>query len=359
MLRKKNLTIETPMSTKPILRTFVLICCLFAGGSIFAQEDRPLQYWNNSDGMLQEQASLLFEQVNAILAKYPPSANACEERKLALFALDSLLHDVRLDNTKALTDYVENRFLHVLEKLNRDKLRDDEIRIHKLFNHGYVVETPSVNIGFDIFRGGHPKNPFVSDSVIQALVSRCDILFISHEHGDHADQSVVQLFCDQNKTVIAPPGLWEKESMASQIKHLRGEGVITEKIAVPAKNAELTVRVFPGHQGSLPNNVYAVTTPEGITVMQTGDQANDDDMNWIARVGDAVKVDVLLVQCWMPVIEKSVEGIRPSLIITGHENEMGHTIDHRESYWLTFRRFANVQVPWIVPAWGESFTFSH
>jgi L-ascorbate metabolism protein UlaG (beta-lactamase superfamily) len=347
------------MNTKSLCRTFTLVCCLlFGGGSLFAQEgQRPLQYWNNPDGMLQEQAVLLFEQVDTILDKYPPSAMAGDERKLALFALDSLLHDVRLDNTKALADYVDKRFQHVSEKLKNEKLKENEIVIHKLFNHGYVIHTPSVTIGFDIFRGGRPRNPFVSDAVIETLVSQCDILFISHEHGDHADQSVAQLFCDQKKTVIAPPGLWEKENMSPHIRHLRGESVITEKIFIPARNAELTVKVFPGHQGDLINNVYAVTTPEGFTVMQTGDQANDADMNWITKVRDEVNVDVLLVQCWMPQIEKSVDGIKPKLIITGHENEMGHSIDHRESFWLTFRRFANVQVPWIVPAWGESFFY--
>lgn len=343
------------------MQAFTLVCSiLFAGGSIFAQQGQPpLEYWNNPDGMLQDQAALLFEQAHAILAKYPPAATACEERKLALFAMDALLHDVRLDNTKALTDYVEKRFLRVLEKLSNEKPSEQEIQIHKLFNHGFVIKTPSVTIGFDIFRGGRPRNPFVSDAVIQTLVGQCDILFISHEHGDHADRSVVQLFCDQNKTVIAPPGLWEKGSISPQIKYLRGEEVvITEKIRIPAKNAELVVRVFPGHQGDTLNNVYAVTTPEGFTVMHTGDQANDADMNWITRVNDAVKVDVLLVQGWIPEIEKVVDGVKPELILTGHENEMGHSIDHRESYWLTFRRFANIQVPWIVPAWGESFLFS-
>jgi len=345
------------MNTKTVLPTFTLICTfLFACGSIFAQQDRPLQYWNNPDGMLQEQAALLFEQAHVIFEKYPPSSVACDERKLALFSLDALLHDVRLDNTKALTDYVEKRFLHVLQKLENEKLGENEIRIHKLFNHGYIVKTPSVTVGFDIFRGGRPQNPFVSDSTIESVVNQCDMLFISHEHGDHADKSVVQIFCDKSKTVIAPPGLWE--NMSPQMKYLRGEGVITEKISIPGKNAELTVRVFPGHQGTLINNVYAVTTPEGITVMQTGDQANDDDMKWITRVSNEVKVDILLVQCWIPEPEKSVDGIKPELIITGHENEMGHTIDHRESFWLTFRRYVNIKVPYIVLAWGESYVFS-
>ena len=346
------------MNTKQIAPVFTLICSLvFGGGLVFAQQVQPpLNYWRNPDGLLQEQATLLFEQAHTILAKYPPSPLTCEERKLALFAIDALLHDVRLDDTKALTDYVEKRFQHVLETLKNETLNENEIRIHKLFNHGYIVKTPSVTIGFDIFRGGRPQNPFVSDSLIRSLVSQCDILLISHEHGDHADKSVAQIFCDQNKPVIVPPGLWE--NMSPQIKHLRGEKIITETIGIPAKSVTLTVKVFPGHQGTVLNNVYAVTTPEGITVMQTGDQHNADDREWIARVGDEVKVDVFLVHCWMPEIEKNVEGIKPELIIIGHENEMGHTIDHREPYWLTFRRFANIKAPYVVMAWGESLTFS-
>ena len=351
------------MNTKPVVPSctssaFLLICFLvFGGGLISAQQVQPpLNYWRNPDGLLQEQAALLFEQAHTILAKYPPSPIACEERKLALFAIDTLLHDVRLDNTKALTDYVEERFLHVLEKLKNETLNENELRIHKLFNHGYIVKTPSVTIGFDIFRGGRPQNPFVSDSLIRSLVGQCDILLISHEHGDHADKSVAQIFCDQNKTVIVPPGLWE--NMAPQIKCLRGEKTITETLDIPAKKVTLTVKVFPGHQDAVRNNIYAVTMPEGLTVMQTGDQANASDREWIDRVGDEVQVDVLLVHCWMPEIEKSVEGIKPKLIITGHENEMGHSIDHRESYWLTFRRFANINIPYIVTAWGESLTFS-
>jgi len=306
--------------------------------------------------MLQEQAAVLFEHAHLILEKYPPSTTAGDERKLALFAIDALLHDVRLDNTKAFTDYVEKRFRHVLEKLEKEKPVKGEIRIHKLYNHGYIVQTPSVAIGIDIFRGGTPEKPFVSDSVIESLVSQCDILFISHEHSDHADQFVAQLFCNQGKTVIAPPGLWE--GMSPHIKYLRGETVLTEKIEIPAKKAALTVKVFPGHQGDVPNNVYAITTPEGITVMHTGDQHNAGDMEWIAHVSDEVKVDVLLAHCWMPGLDDSVKGIKPALIIIGHENEMNHGIANREPYWLTFRRFANIKIPSIVTAWGESFTFS-
>jgi hypothetical protein len=347
------------MNTKHIFQTVILIGCalFFDSSQICAQQvQSPLNYWRNPEGMLQEHAALLFEQAHVILEKYPPLATVGEERKLALLSIDALLHDVRLDHTKAFTDYVEKRFQHVVKKLENETLNKNEIRIHQLYNHGYIIKTPSVTFGFDVIRGGRPQSPFVSDAVIRSLISQCDILFISHEHGDHADKTVAQMFCDQNKNVIIPPGLWE--NMSPKIKHLRGEGIITEKIDIPAKNTALTVKVFPGHQDAVLNNVYAVTSSEGITVMHTGDQYHTGDMQWISRVSEEVEVDVFLVHCWMPAIEKTIDGIKPKFIIVGHENEMEHTIDHRESYWLAFRCFANVKVPYIVMAWGESFTFS-
>ena len=335
--------------------TFVL---LFAVASAFAQPEKlPMDYWGKTDAMLQDQAALLFEQAHTVLDKYPPSADAGDERKLALFAMDALLHDARLDATRAMTNYVERRFRHVADKLETEKPGEGEIRVHKLYNHGYVIATPSVAIGVDIFRGGRRAAPAVGDDIVRSIVDQCDILFITHAHGDHADKAVTRMFCDQGKTVVAPPGLWEADDLSPKITYLRGEETVTEVIRIPSKNTELTTRVFPGHQNRLPNNLYAITTPEGVTVMHTGDQYNGDDMKWIARVGDEVVVDVLLVHCWMPELEKSIEGIKPKLVITGHENELGHGIDHREPYWLTFRRFADIRVPWVVLAWGESFLY--
>ena len=344
------------MKTKYFLQALILICCIpFAGGSVFAQQ-APVNYWKNPDGMLQDQAALIFEQAHKILAKHPPSVYVSDERKLALFSIDALLHDVRLDNGVAFREYIDKRHLQVVERLINEKPKANEVRIHRLYNHGFVVQTPSVTIGFDIFRGGRADNHFISESIMRALVNQCDILFVSHEHGDHADRSVVQMFCNQNKNVIAPPGILQ--NISPLIKYLRGESMVTEKINIPAKNVALTVRVFPGHQGQMLNNVYAVTTPEGVTVMHTGDQYSGDDMKWISTVANAVKVDIFMVNCWIPEIVKTVEGVKPELIIIGHENEMGHTIDHREPYWLTVQRFKDIKTPYVMMAWGEFYTMS-
>ena len=123
--------------------------------------------------------------------------------------------------------------------------------------------------------------------------------------------------------------------------------------SLPAKNSALTFHVYPGRQGNVLNNVYVITLPEGKTIMHTGDQDYSDDL--VAKINGNIKVDVLLVQCWMMPMKKFVAGINPALIITGHENEMLHSIDHRESYWLTFRRMSEVEAPYIVMAWGEVY----
>ena len=62
------------------------------------------------------------------------------------------------------------------------------------------------------------------------------------------------------------------------------------------------------------------------------------------------------------------QAVCPELVITGHENEMGHAIDHREPYWLTYQRkvgsdrfggsrLIGYDVPLLVMTWGEAYHY--
>ena len=105
------------------------------------------------------------------------------------------------------------------------------------------------------------------------------------------------------------------------------------------------------------NNIYAVTTPEKYVVCHTGDQYNKTDMEWIAKVKDhSPRIDALTINCWTRDLVKAIEGFNPRYVVTGHENEMGHTIDHRESFWLTFKKIAPTKHNYVVMGWGEWFT---
>ncbi len=337
------------MKKTKFLAIVPVILCLLLSSHLSAQE--RLQYWKDSEAYLQTQASLIFEEAYKVLAAHPPVTNVGSERKLALFSLDALLHDTRLDNGTAFKAYMKRIVSNVAAELRKTKPSGREVRFFRLYNDGFVVQTASVTIGIDLIRGGKADQPFISDTLMRSIVDQCDILFITHAHGDHTDLSVAKMFCEQGKNVIVPEEIWK--NMAPQLRVLRGTDIIRETISLPVKKASLNVQVYPGHQGNVLNNVYIITLPEGPTIMHTGDQDYTDDL--VAKISKNAKVDVLLVHCWMMPMEKFVSGIKPALIITGHENEMGHSIDHREAYWLTFRRMSEVKVPYIVMAWGESY----
>ena len=326
------------------------ICCTLLSSRLAAQE--KLHYWGDSDTFLQEQASVIIDEAYKVLSAHPPGPTVSSERRLALFALDALFHDTRLDNGSAFMTYMDRIIGNMAAALRKSKPTGSDIRFFRFYNHGFIVQTPSVTVGIDLVRGGRADNPFISEPLMRSIVEQCDILFISHAHGDHTDLSVAKMFCEQGKNVIVPEEIWK--DMGPQLRVVRGTDLIRETIHIPAKNTSLTVFVYPGNQGKVLNNVYSITLPEGKTITHTGDQDFSDDL--IAKINGNLKTDVLLVQCWMMPMEKFVSGIKPALVLTGHENEMLHTIDHRESYWLTFRRMSEVKVPYVVLAWGESYT---
>jgi hypothetical protein len=53
---------------------------------------------------------------------------------------------------------------------------------------------------------------------------------------------------------------------------------------------------------------------------------------------------------------RTAQGYNPALIILGHENELGHSIDHREAYALDYSRW-DIPYPKLIMTRGESYHF--
>ncbi len=326
------------------------------------QSDDPqkaFSFIKNPDGMIQEQARVVFDQARKVLSAHPPSAKPGAERQLALFALDSLLHDTRLDKGPAFTEFMEDLARRVAVALAAKP--GVPLRIIRFYNHGFILQTPSVTLAIDIVRGGKrvitgvDEEPFIDLELMRPIVERCDALFVSHPHNDHADLGLARLFLEAGKPVVASPGLWENVSpLIIRPRSADATAPVDFTLALPSLKKPLVVRAYPGHQGKVPNNLYAITTPEGKTILHSGDQTGGgDDLPWLLKIREQLRVDVFLPQCWMARLPLVVEGVAPALVLPGHENEMGHTIDHRESYWQTMRRVQKLSVPVIITAWGE------
>lgn len=315
-----------------------------------AQED--VAYWGKEDAYLLRQAKYMYELVDEALDEYPPVVGAPTSRKLALYNLDAMLHETKYDNTEPFKSFVASRASKVIADMQSPVKKG--MKIYKIYNDGFVARTKSVTIAFDVVRGALKGESIVSDKDIATIVDQCDVLLLTHNHSDHVDRYVVDRFIAAGKPVIAADEILKG---VEGVTHYRSETDILDKEITLRSGKTLKVKIYPGHQSEMMCNVYAVTTPEGLTVAHTGDQYNEGDFKWINTVKDQKPaIDALIINCWSMNIADAIKGFNPRYVLTGHENEMGHTIDHREAFWLTFQKLQPVTHDYVVMAWGEWFS---
>ena len=315
-----------------------------------AQED--VAYWGKEDAYLLRQAKYMYELVDEALDEYPPVVGAPTSRKLALYNLDAMLHETKYDNTEPFKSFVASRTSKVIADMQSPVKKG--MKIYKIYNDGFVARTKSVTIAFDVVRGALKGETIVSEKDIATIVDQCDVLFLTHNHDDHIDRYVADRFIAAGKPVIAADEILKD---VKGVTHYRSETDILDKEVTLRSGKTLKVKIYPGHQSEMMCNVYAVTTPDGLTVAHTGDQYNEGDFKWIDTVKDQKPaIDALIINCWSMNIADAIKGFNPRYVLTGHENEMGHTIDHREAFWLTFQKLQPVTHDYVVMAWGEWFS---
>ena len=332
----------------------VVLCAVFAATYLSAKTPPPYRFHKNPELYLKVQSEHLFEVVDEALDAYPPVVGYDLNRRLALTSLDALLHDMRNDNSEAAWDFIDSRMKKFVASLEAPHKRG--LRIYKVYNEAVIARTKSVTIAFDIargrFRGLH--DPIIPNEVVAKIVAQSDILFLSHNHRDHVDRFVVEQFLKEGKRVVAPHDILPD---MTEILHYRNDDT-HEKVVIPLKSGKsLSVTIYPGHQGKLSNNIYVVTTPEKYVVAHSGDQDHRADLEWLAMVKESSpRIDAFLLNAWTRFgLPKIVEGFDARYVFTGHENEMGHSIDHREAFWLTFSKFEPLDCRYVVMAWCESF----
>lgn len=302
--------------------------------------------------------------VEAVLRRHRPELVGREdaERHLAMLALDEALHYDKPDSNEspAVKGFFTTRLGVAADEIEHTQVTDGAV-IWKLYDHAFVVRTASVTIAFDLTRGywGTTGSQPEAEAPTARIVDRCDALILSHNHGDHVDDWVVDRFLSQSKPVTAPADV-----RASDQRIIRPARDAALKQSVKLKNGrDLEMVVFPGYQGELPNNVSLVFTPEGTSFLHTGDLFSSnstkvDQWEWIDHVKDRWKVDVLMINVWASKFSRTIDGFAPRLVFTGHENEMGHDPLKRKTNYLAYDRMAESQYPWVLMTWGESYWYS-
>jgi L-ascorbate metabolism protein UlaG (beta-lactamase superfamily) len=300
-----------------------------------------------------------FAWVDDMLARRPQyvfAGNRLSEpeetvHRAALIRLDDILHIESAPMKPVIHDWYKRRMLAAAK---RAASATSANRIIKLYDHGWHVQTPGCKFAIDLVGGAPRNNGFqMTEEALDLFVQSSDALFISHFHNDHADPAVAKKFFAARKPVIAPADVFRQEPELQ--KQLTVPERSTTKVS---RFRRLSVIAYPGHQGKdVINNNYLFTTPEGLTLLHTGDQSNDDDFTWIDAIHQTHKVHVLLPNCWTPEPLRFASGVKPSLILPGHENEMAHTVPHREDWTQTFTRFEGAEGVMLPLCWGEEVLY--
>lgn len=320
---------------------------LIAPGNFF---DRPNEY-------LEWQSDQILLIAETALSRCPPQLPEPLERQMVMLMLDAVFHDVDAPKRPSVQDFHHRRTLNALRSLKNTEVTRGAM-IWKLYNMGIIVRTKTVTVAFDITRGYSSKSGdfALPLNVIEEIANQCDVLFISHFHRDHADEDVARVFLEQGKPVVAPLDIWANMPINEKITHLERNSNI-QHLPLQSNELSLEVVIYPGHQGTnILNNVTLIVSPEGLSFCHTGDQSSNDDFTWIDDVGKHFSVDVLIPNCWTTDPVRTSKGYNPKLIIPAHENELGHTIDHREAYALNYSRW-NIPYPKLIMTWGEAYHY--
>jgi len=337
----------------------VLVCISGIGVLLPAAAQRTPAYsfdddyifWGYPNTYLNYQAKIAYPLIDRMLRDNPPAVEPDRDRWMALVTLDQFLHDAEYQRREAFYTFINSRMAGMLEGIDRPVLSG--VRIYKLYNSGFILKTLKTTVAIDLVPGGTTSKPFLTDSVIFEIVSRCDALLVTNSGNMHASRNVVKEFVASGKKVIVPQGLWT--NLGEDIQPVGADTVQTVDLGA------MTLHVMPGHASSARNNIYVMDFQGRGVVAHTGAQDNEADWGWIDKVHDKYNIDVLLTKSRNISLESMLKGFKPRMLITSHENEMESTVDNRESYWTTQKRMkslADLAIPHVLMTWGEAYEYA-
>jgi len=339
----------------------LFIVLFFCIGYSFAQEYIPIDpgLTQKQDEMLNQQAEVMLNIADEVLSTFQPQIPEPMERTMALYLLDCIFHDVYAPQRLPVQKFLQYRIENMASQIENTEVEEGTI-IWKLYNHSFVVRTKSVTIAFDLIRPSERFDVFFADTkeVIGRIIEQCDVLFISHWHHDHADDWVAQTFIEQGKPVVSPPDVWKDKPFYEKLSHLDRDANMKHILPVGKGKYELKATIYPGHQGDYLNNVSVIYTPEDFCFSHNGDQNAGhiaEDTIWLHDIKNHHQVDVLLYNSYMS--PTWISGFDPDLVISAHENELGHGIHSRHPFWKMHKRSKSLTYPLLVMSWGESFHY--
>ena len=258
---------------------------------------------------------------------------------------------------QATNTYLASTRQKALDWLKQPAPDSGSVDICLVYNMGTFIRTANRTFAMDIcWKGTKEEAAEIAQSI--------DAIFVSHPHQDHYTPFLLQAVADAGKPIITPakslPGFNDPRVVA-----------ITSTMFNPITVAGIDIRVLHGAQevgdhDSIPNNTYVIHF-DGWTLLNQGENENIPIQ---LQLPVWPRPDIVIAPSWNqilyllePVMRTHGAVKNPPLFFPLHQNEMGHRVQQRESFWELWNRKDRLgnpdfsYPPYIVMDCGEHFVY--
>jgi L-ascorbate metabolism protein UlaG (beta-lactamase superfamily) len=335
------------------MKTSIAASCLFilltsCGGSRDIGKVKPVS----------PPSPVTFDAIQASLDANPALAFGVNlARSQAITDFDGLLavSDETKTTSADITNYYIARSARVATEM--EQAVTVGFRVWAMYNHGFIVKTPTTTFAFDLVEGKSSWNgPAWTTQLPKSILNKIDVLFVSHEHGDHYDltERIPAAIKAHGGAVVYPKaGLAQKNTTVLMSNN--------EQIQLKG----LQIRSFDGLHNA-PNLVYEVVTAQGYKIVHTGDTQTS------LALPQLNNIHLLLLNGWLNEsgstnniegIKDALDKLRPDLMIPGHFEELAHprTGDLARYHYTDALRFQNspaIRSKTVILTWGEHIDYT-
>lgn len=258
-------------------------------------------------------------------------------RKALLHLRDYPMHEVSLTTDavyppaeqRTAFNYANQQWLnekrkHFLAFLASPRPTGKELQINKLYSSGVVFRTKNACIGIDICY----NEAFGTTEGVSELASALDVLYVTHAHGDHYDNSLVTAMLNLGKPVVMPKNIFGTN---------KGTEVIwsTTQATKTLLGGVANTAAVMSAQGEEPCLLYHIDI-DGWRIIHVGDNSHHENEPQLANyaMADVVVAPIFqgLTTLFWQISGASNPDNAQQFYLSIHENEFHHTIGGRVSY---------------------------
>lgn len=263
--------------------------------------------------------------------------------------------------------YARRAALRVLKEAKDAVVRPGTLRAWHVYNMAYVLKGPkhTVLVDFTVspFSADGTQKTW-TDAAWQDLADLGDMLVITHPHGDHMSYPLMAKMREQGKPLVLPCVMTRADGTV--YAHGGNVHVLASDHADGLEIGGVRFWNFMGAQNSVPCNTYLMEI-DGVRVADNGDNSRKE-REW--NLTKCPPADIVISSTWSQVTNilqacQATPGFRNdrAIFLPSHENEIMHSVLHRESYRELYESPVRLgcpgfRFPRTFPlAWGESVLY--